>query len=129
MALTIHHIRRSNYVRSGSGLHHRLLLKLHDSDIIHNLLVSDKSIVALYTKKQIIHKPLIVDSIRCTWLEYGSKAISVHTMASGYLLLIIASALGTIPLGLYDSSAKFVLRLSGTFGNRMNVPIPYLDAK
>lgn len=61
-----------------------------------------------------------------TILEYGSKAISVQTIASGNFDLIMLRALGTIPFGLYASSAKFDFKLSGTLGKRINDLIPNL---
>ena len=59
-------------------------------------------------------------------LEYGSSAMSVQTTMSGKVDLIIRTALGTMPLGLYDSSARLVFKWSGTLGNKTTDLMPYL---
>ena len=60
--------------------------------------------------------------------EYGSSAMSVKTIDSGSASLIIRTARGTIPSGLYDSSPRFDLSSSSTFGKRMKERTPYCHA-
>jgi hypothetical protein len=53
-----------------------------------------------------------------TWFEYGSNATSVHTIASGNAVLIMDTARGTSPFGLYDSSPTYVSRQDVRLGIR-----------